>query len=138
MNFTFEVIGKPVPKARPRFDAINKRIFTPKSTIAWQKLIAATGAQIFKSPPHAGPIALKMIFFMAPPSKWRKSKRLAAFQGLVEHIGTPDIDNLAKAVMDGLNGVIYRDDGQVVNLECKKKYGFPARVIVEVNLCESV
>ena len=32
-----------------------------------------------------------------------------------------DVDNLAKAIMDGLNGVAYNDDGQVLNLKAYKR-----------------
>ena len=32
----------------------------------------------------------------------------------------PDIDNIAKAVLDGLNGVAYRDDSQVTELRVLK------------------
>jgi Holliday junction resolvase RusA-like endonuclease len=32
----------------------------------------------------------------------------------------PDVDNLAKFVMDGLNGLVYKDDDQVVCLSAKK------------------
>lgn len=32
----------------------------------------------------------------------------------------PDVDNVAKAVLDALNGVAYADDSQVVRLACRK------------------
>ena len=34
----------------------------------------------------------------------------------------PDIDNLVKSVMDGLNGVAYKDDGQVAMVHAQKEY----------------
>ena len=34
---------------------------------------------------------------------------------------TPDADNLAKAVKDGLSGVLYHDDGQVAELVVRKR-----------------
>jgi Holliday junction resolvase RusA-like endonuclease len=34
----------------------------------------------------------------------------------------PDLDNLAKAVMDAARGILYRDDGQVVDLVLGKHY----------------
>ena len=34
--------------------------------------------------------------------------------------GTPDLDNLIKAVSDALNGVAYEDDSQVVEMQAVK------------------
>ena len=35
----------------------------------------------------------------------------------------PDADNLAKAILDALNGVAYPDDAQIVTLTVRKRYG---------------
>lgn len=32
-----------------------------------------------------------------------------------------DIDNYLKSIMDGLNGVAYKDDGQVLNVKAHKR-----------------
>lgn len=41
-------------------------------------------------------------------------------------IGKPDVDNIAKAVLDALNQCgIWRDDAQVVKLACEKRYAIP-------------
>ena len=42
----------------------------------------------------------------------------------------PDIDNIAKAVLDALNGVAYGDDNQVTALEVSKHYAAEAHVDV--------
>jgi len=44
----------------------------------------------------------------------------------------PDADNIAKIVLDALNGVAYTDDTQVVNLSVQKRYGEVAEVKVEI------
>ena len=44
----------------------------------------------------------------------------------------PDLDNVVKAVLDALNGVVYRDDAQVVNLVATKRYATEPRVEVYV------
>jgi Holliday junction resolvase RusA-like endonuclease len=43
----------------------------------------------------------------------------------------PDIDNYAKAILDALNGVMWADDGQIVQLTASKSYGEP-RVEIEI------
>ena len=44
----------------------------------------------------------------------------------------PDIDNVAKAVLDGLNGIAFEDDKQVINLRIAKAYANEARLEIEV------
>ena len=38
------------------------------------------------------------------------------------HQNTPDADNLAKILLDCMNGMFYDDDKQVVELNCIKRY----------------
>ena len=44
----------------------------------------------------------------------------------------PDADNIAKIVLDALNGVAYEDDSQVINLSVQKRYSEEARVFVHI------
>ncbi|WP_332834903.1 RusA family crossover junction endodeoxyribonuclease [Clostridium perfringens] len=34
----------------------------------------------------------------------------------------PDVDNIAKIILDSLNGVAYKDDSQIVDIRIIKKY----------------
>lgn len=47
---------------------------------------------------------------------------------------TPDVDKLARAVLDALTGVLYRDDSQVVELHASKSYGSVPGCRIEVLL----
>ena len=38
------------------------------------------------------------------------------------HTSTPDVDNLAKFVLDAMNGHFFVDDSQIVELHCQKVY----------------
>tara|TARA_B100000963_G_scaffold106714_2_gene92679 strand:+ start:4145 stop:4384 length:240 start_codon:yes stop_codon:yes gene_type:complete len=52
------------------------------------------------------------------------------------HITTPDTDNLAKFVMDSLNGTYYKDDAQIVTLVVQKMYSVPgqaAGVVIQLD-----
>jgi Holliday junction resolvase RusA-like endonuclease len=44
----------------------------------------------------------------------------------------PDADNIAKIILDALNGVAYTDDTQVINLLVQKRYGEAPEVKVEI------
>ena len=47
----------------------------------------------------------------------------------------PDLDNVLKAVLDGLNGIAFVDDSQVVNVCMAKHYDLTPRVAVTVRAC---
>jgi len=79
-----------------------------------------------------GPIRCEITaIFERPKSKTRKrgdNPRLA-------HTSKPDCDNLAKGILDALNGVAFKDDSQVVELTVRKFTGTPdelARVEVSI------
>jgi crossover junction endodeoxyribonuclease RusA len=42
-----------------------------------------------------------------------------------QHLKKPDIDKLARAVLDALTGILYRDDSEVVRLDVTKRYAAP-------------
>ncbi len=93
---TVTIPGRPVPKDRPR--VVRGNTYTPAATVAAEHRIAllarAAGAR-----PIECPVAVRAEFVF-------KDGRARA-----------DIDNLAKLVLDALNGVAFKDDRQVVSLE---------------------
>ena len=49
----------------------------------------------------------------------------------------PDVDNVAKIILDALNGIAYRDDKQVVELYVKKSYAGESGVGVTISEVEA-
>ena len=70
---------------------------------------------------------MELVFlFERPPSHFKKSGGLR--KGVSQrHVRTPDTDNLAKFVMDSLNGTYYKDDAQIVALHVQKMYAEPGQ-----------
>ena len=62
-----------------------------------------------------------------------KRKQAEASGQFIRPIGKPDCDNLAKAVMDGCNEVLYFDDAQIVALSVRKRYGLVPHVCVIID-----
>ena len=58
------------------------------------------------------------------PKSWPRAKKAEAAAGKLAP-GKPDIDNILKVVLDGLNGIAYEDDKQVTIVQCKKSYMKP-------------
>jgi Holliday junction resolvase RusA-like endonuclease len=109
--------GKPAGKGRPRFGA-GGHVYTPTPTkLAEARLIDAW--QQVGSPRLDGAIHLGISLVVArPKGHYRKDGSLSA-AGLAKPHPTgkkPDADNAAKLVMDAMNGRLYRDDVDVIEL----------------------
>jgi Holliday junction resolvase RusA-like endonuclease len=48
------------------------------------------------------------------------------------HTSRPDLDNIIKSIKDGLNGIAYLDDSQIVKIEATKQWASEDYVIVEI------
>lgn len=92
-------------------------------TKGWQAVIAWFAAQAMTPRmPIVGAVSVSLIFVMtAPKSKAR----------LRPHT-RPDIDKLVRSALDGLTGVCFVDDGQVVDLRASKQYGAAPGVHVQL------
>ncbi|ADQ41562.1 endodeoxyribonuclease RusA [Caldicellulosiruptor acetigenus I77R1B] len=95
--YKIEIVARPVPKARPRLGA-NGRMYTPKETKEFEELVGWCTRSVVKKPVEK-PVKVNIDVFT-------KSRA--------------DIDNIAKAILDGLNGVAFLDDRQVVELRIRK------------------
>lgn len=121
----------PVPKGRPKFSRVGKYIhtYTPKKTQDYEKAIAKHYVEQGKGL-FTGPIHIKLVFQMPIPKSFGKKKIQMVKDGLMKYDKKPDIDNLAKAVLDALNGVAYLDDSCITRLVLTKRYSeFPGITI---------
>jgi len=126
MRISFTVMGQPVPKARPRTVRKGGRTwsYTPKKVTKWEDVVREEAAKFFDEP-FNGPVALMLAFFLKRPKSRRKENYV---------ITTPDLDNLEKAFLDGLNEVAYMDDKQVVVKNAVKRYIVSGEPRVEVTV----
>lgn len=127
-----EIPGTPTAKGRPRFSRASGRAYTPAKTEAAEshvKIIAALA--MAGAAPFDGPIKLEVWARMAVPQSWSKRKQQAAHAGELRPTGKPDLDNLLKLVGDSLNGIVWRDDSQVVEASMTKRYAhIPMTVVI--------
>lgn len=124
----FTVPGRPQGKARAR-TFYNPKLqkmssITPESTVLYENLIStcyqnAAGNNRFSDEAY---IKLRIQAFYEVPKSASKAKKAMMLSGEVLPSRKPDIDNIAKVVLDALNGVAYRDDVQVVELLMRKQY----------------
>jgi Holliday junction resolvase RusA-like endonuclease len=131
---TFQVIysveGNPVGKQRPRFS--RGRTYTPKKTVDYESLIASKASQAMgSSEPLQTPVAIFIWISHAIPASYSKKRKEACLNGL-DWPKKPDLDNVAKVYLDAMNGIVYKDDVQVVKLRVSKRYDTDSKVDVLV------
>lgn len=124
----FTVKGKVRGKARPRF--YNGHAVTPKETKDYEATIAYEYLHA-KGKLTERPIEVSIIVRLAVPKSESISRQTLKIQSL-RPTKKPDIDNIAKVVLDALNGVAYVDDKQVVELRVSKRWSFDEELEIDV------
>jgi len=132
---TFTVPGKPVGKGRPRFTRAG-RAYTPKSTKDYEKAVKrAYRAKYGDIEPYGGdvPLTVYIIAYFQIPKNDSKSTKEKKLKCEILPTIKVDIDNICKIILDGLNGVAYHDDKQIVSIAAHKFYGEEPYVLVSLN-----
>ncbi len=125
----FRIPGKAVGKGRPRFTK-NGHTFTPDSTRDYEDLIRAMYRVKYKGKPTEEPVSVTINVYTAPAKSLSKKKR-AELQ-LKSPMKKPDLDNVAKIVLDALNKVAWVDDTQVVSLKVRRMWSNEEYVCVTI------
>lgn len=123
---TFLVPGEPVGKGRPRIGKVgaHARMFTPAKTASYEGLIALAGTNAMDGRTLLEcPVMVEMRIILAIPQSMSKKRKALAIAGELFPTKKPDMDNVIKAIYDGLNGVVWKDDVQVVDAFVRKRYG---------------
>lgn len=104
--------GRPVPQGSLKFIQ-GRPIHVRAQDLALWRADIARNAQEAGYKPVSGAVRVVVIFMMKPPKSVTRR---------YPHV-KPDLDKLIRAVLDGLTGVAYEDDSQVVSIESSKCYG---------------
>lgn len=121
----FTVEGTAVPKQRPRISG--RQAYTPKRTKDYEGRVLNAFRSSYRGPyPAFGsdvPVRICITVHQAIPKSWSKKKRLQAEIGAITPLSrNGDVDNIAKSILDALNGFAYEDDCQVTTLVITKMY----------------
>lgn len=108
-------------------------MFTPAKTVAYEGLVSLAAQQAMADAgPFACALAVEIDAVHTVPASWSKAKRAQALAGAMHPTTKPDIDNIAKAIADGGNGVAWVDDKQIARLLVTRRYGETPGVHVRV------
>lgn len=131
VNFT--IPGEPRGKARPRWG--NGRTYTPRKTVEYEKRVKScflsAGGKLLD-----GEIRAELRAYYGIPKSASKRARADMLCGKTRPTKKPDLDNVAKIVLDSLNGLAYKDDAAVVELTAEKHYSETPRVEVRMEAKE--
>lgn len=135
----FTVPGQPQGKGRAKIVKIGgfSRMATPQKTVAYEGLVAHAAQQAMAGLALIdGPCSVSMDIVCQIPASWSAKKQQHALSGWIRPTTKPDIDNVEKAIFDGCNGVVWRDDVQVVDVRKSKRYGVMPGVSVSIAAVE--
>lgn len=131
---SFVVAGEPTGKGRPRFTRKGGYVstYTPDKTASYERRVRdeyrASGGGLYECA-----VAIDIVAYFRIPASATKRKKAEMAHGFLKPTKKPDIDNIAKIILDGLNGICFRDDALVVELNVVKLYSYVPRVEVKVS-----
>ena len=129
-EIAFEVRGNPHAQKRHRHTK-SGHIYDPSSREKQEFLLQVQRHAPLT--PIISPVALDCIFYFPPPKSTPKYRMDDIRESVVPYIKKRgDIDNLAKFVMDALNGVYWTDDAIVYSLSARKYYSLVPRTEIRV------
>ena len=136
MKLTFEI--EPVEQARPRATRMGKGIhlYDPKKVSVYKKQLAMMCQFQYKKEPLTGTLIVSLKFYRHIQSSTSKKERKLRLSGMHRPIVKPDTDNYIKSTLDGLNGLLWEDDNQIVKIVAEKYYSDRPRIEIEVERLE--
>ncbi len=121
MIFLLFIRGTPKPQPRPRI--ARGRAYNPPTADSWRLCVSRAGKRSGQS--FTGPVRVSITFnFVRPPSHFLRGDLRATAPRYPARVG--DIDNLIKSTLDALNGVLWYDDEQVVDIRAARVYAASA------------
>lgn len=134
----FYVMGTPVAMPRPRVvrtPSGKTRTYNSSKSSTYKQMIKIHAKNAMNKAHKSmteRPLKVSITFVFAPPKSYTKKKLKAIEEGALYYTKRPDLDNLAKTILDACNNVVYKDDSQVVTLSLNKEYGHADHVKINI------
>ena len=131
--FQLTIPGKPQQKGSKTAFANTRKDGTPYASLCdtnkhakpYQQLVRQMAAHAWEGGILTGPVAVHVTFeYQRPKAHYRSGKFIDLLKDDAPHWKTskPDADKLIRTILDGLTGVVFIDDSQVVWLVIDKHY----------------
>lgn len=142
--FSFKVPGEVKGQGRPRatiraghatvYERAEDKSY--KGLIQFHAVKAMEKEGIAAVKPDGEGIYVYAFIYVAIPKSMSRAKRGKALNGDIRPQRKPDLDNVIKAVLDAMNGVVYRDDKEVTSVYLRREYSDMPHLEVTVGWTE--
>lgn len=120
----FDIPGLPRGKGRPRMTR-SGHVYTDAKTASFEGAVRGIAARAMADAGLAMasgvPVRVLIAIAVPCPASYSRKRRAAALDGNAAPY-KPDVDNVAKSILDAMNGIVYDDDSRVVELAVSKRY----------------
>jgi crossover junction endodeoxyribonuclease RusA len=120
---SFGVEGTPIPQGSMKHIGGGRMIHSRAADLATWRALISFAAKKAGCKPIDTPIIISMKFKLKRPKTVKRDYPTVA----------PDLDKLVRGVNDGLTGVAFVDDSQVVHLTASKEYSDIPGVDIEIS-----
>ena len=119
----FSVEGTPIQQGSMRHIGHGRMIHSKAVELAAWRADIASAAKLAGCKPILDPIAITMKFRVKRPKSVKREYPTVA----------PDLDKYVRSVNDGLTGVAFADDSQVIKIIASKEYADNSGVDIEIS-----
>jgi len=139
-EITFEIPGEARGKERPRMTKTGI-VYTPKQTVNYEALVKQVASTAMENRPPLDGVRITAEITavrQAPKYLCNKKSTMAKLENgfLLPCMSKPDCDNIAKAILDACNKIVYRDDAMVWSVSVQKVFGLRPHVKVAFSFAE--
>jgi Holliday junction resolvase RusA-like endonuclease len=128
LPLSLELPFEPVAAVRPKVTRWNT--YYPGAYGKWLPEVREWASDNWSDDPVEYPVSVSLLFVVSRPKSHfgtgRNAKTVKASAPAFPH---QDIDNFVKGALDALTGCVYADDRQVIELQARKVYGSPGRIV---------
>ena len=78
------------------------------------------------------PLEVRLKFFRSYPNRLPKKPGLYEQRVIEALCRKPDVDNMVKAAIDGIKGIVFKDDNMVVKVTAEKSFSAKPRTTIEI------
>ena len=135
IQIMFTVYGLPIAKGRPRVTTRGKFpvVYTPEKTRTYEGEVGMMAkAAMGSTEPLEGALEAFVYVTFPVPASYSKKRTEACLNEFEKHIKKPDLDNVVKAVLDGMSDIVFLSDSQITSLHATKVYGEISKVEILV------
>jgi crossover junction endodeoxyribonuclease RusA len=119
----FSVDGTPIPQGSMKHIGNGRMIHSRAVDLATWRALVAQAAQKAGCAPIGDPISITMHFRLKRPKTVKRNQPTVP----------PDLDKLIRGVNDGLTGIAFIDDSQVIHIQASKSYAANVGVDIEIS-----